>query len=138
MRRTASFVLTIGSLTLVGSGRRPRRVPAPDLSKFKGRSNPVEQVSWNDIQVFLKALNDREGCSGCYRLSTEAEWEYAYRAGSTGPYYWGDDADAIGQYAWYDKNSGEKTHPAGQLKPNAWGLYDMAGNVDEWTADCYH
>lgn len=107
-------------------------------SKFKGRSNPVEQVSWDDIQVFLKALNDREGCSGCYRLPTEAEWEYAYRAGSTGTYYWGDEADAIGQYAWYTQNSGEKTHPPGQLKPNAWGLYDMAGNVYEWVADCYH
>ena len=113
-------------------------VTSSNPSKFKGRSNPVEQVSWDDIQVFLNALNDREGCSGCYRLPSEAEWEYAYRAGSTGTYYWGDDADAIGQYAWYDKNSSEKTHPAGQHKPNAWGLYDMAGNVYEWVADCYH
>jgi len=107
-------------------------------SNFKGRSNPVEQVSWDDIQVFLKALNDREGCGGCYRLPTEAEWEYAYRAGSTGTYYWGDEADASGQYAWYSQNSGGKTYPAGQLKPNAWGLYDMAGNVWEWVADCFH
>jgi formylglycine-generating enzyme required for sulfatase activity len=107
-------------------------------SKFKGRSNPVEQVSWDDIQIFLKALNAKEGCSGCYRLSTEAEWEYAYRAGTKGTYYWGDDADAIGQYAWYASNSGDKTRPVGQLKPNAWGLHDMAGNVVEWVQDCYH
>ncbi len=107
-------------------------------SKFKGSSNPVEQVSWDDIQVFLKALKDREGCGACYRLPSEAEWEYAYRAGSTSTYYWGDDADSLGQYAWYSQNSGEKTHPVGQLKPNAWGLYDMAGNVFEWVADCYH
>ena len=107
-------------------------------SWFKGGSNPVERVSWDDVQVFLKTLNNREGCSGCYRLPSEAEWEYAYRAGSTGTYYWGDDVDSIGQHAWYGENSGEQPHPAGQLKPNGWGLYDMAGNVWEWVADCYH
>jgi formylglycine-generating enzyme required for sulfatase activity len=97
-------------------------VMSANPSQFKGRSNPVEQVSWDDIQVFLKALNDREGCSGCYRLPTEAEWEYAYRAGTKGTYYWGDDADGISQYAWFASNSGRETQPVGQLKPNAWGL----------------
>jgi formylglycine-generating enzyme required for sulfatase activity len=129
-------------------------------SQFKGSNNPVEQVSWDDITVFLKTLNDREGCKGCYRLPTEAEWEYAYRAGTTDTYYWGGDAGALGQYARYGDfgddtplgrdsgissrqhgrhmDSGDKTHPVGQLKPNAWGLYDMAGNVWEWVQDCYH
>lgn len=105
-------------------------------SSFKGRSNPVEKVSWDDVQTFIRKLNAMEG-KAVYRLPTEAEWEYACRAGSTGKYSFGDDADALGRYAWFRGNSGEKTHPVAQLKPNAWGLYDMHGNVWEWVQDWY-
>ncbi|GHT82690.1 hypothetical protein AGMMS49543_08050 [Betaproteobacteria bacterium] len=105
-------------------------------SKFKGRSNPVEQVSWNDVQTFIQRLNAKEGTNK-YRLPTEAEWEYAARAGTKSTYSFGDDAGQLGAYAWYDGNSGDQTHPVGQKKPNPWGLYDMHGNVWEWVNDWY-
>ena len=73
-----------------------------------------------------------------YRLPTEAEWEYACRAGSNTAYYYGDDADALEQYAWYFDNANDKYQKVGQKKPNAWGLFDMLGNVAEYTADQYH
>ncbi|WP_295408147.1 formylglycine-generating enzyme family protein [uncultured Thiocystis sp.] len=108
-------------------------------SNFKRRrTNPVEQVSWHDAQAFIRALNTKEGCSGCYRLPSEAEWEYAARAGTTTAYWFGDSADDLGQYAWFDDNSNEKTHPVGQTPANPWGLYDMHGNIFEWVQDCYH
>jgi formylglycine-generating enzyme required for sulfatase activity len=105
-------------------------------SEFEGRSNPVEQVSWNGAQVFIRRLNQREGHNR-YRLPTEAEWEYAARAGTTSIYAFGDDTDILGQYAWFDDNSGGKTHPVGQKRSNGWGLYDMHGNVWEWVHDWY-
>jgi formylglycine-generating enzyme required for sulfatase activity len=105
-------------------------------SEFKGRSNPVENVSWHDVQVFIKELNQKEGTNK-YRLPTEAEWEYAARAGTKTDYSFSDDASQLGQYAWFDDNSGHTTHPVGQKKPNAWGLYDIAGNVYEWVQDWY-
>jgi formylglycine-generating enzyme required for sulfatase activity len=105
-------------------------------SKFQGRNNPVENVSWEDAQEFIKRLNAREG-TNAYRLPTEAEWEYAARAGTTGIYSFGDDEASLGRHAWYDDNSDEKSHPVGQKAPNAWGLYDMHGNVYEWVQDWY-
>lgn len=72
-----------------------------------------------------------------YRLLTEAQWEYACRAGSGGDYCFGDSEEELGAYAWYRENAGGQTHPIGTLKPNAWGLYDMHGNVWEWVADWY-
>ncbi len=94
-------------------------------------NNPVEKVSWDDAQLFIQKLNSR-GHGYLYRLPTEAEWEYAARAGTTGPY--AGDVDAM---AWYDQNSGGRTHPVAKKQSNAWGLYDMHGNVWEWTADWY-
>jgi formylglycine-generating enzyme required for sulfatase activity len=105
-------------------------------SKFKGQSNPVEYVSWNNVQTFIKRLNQKEGTNK-YRLPTEAEWEYAARAGTTTLFSFGDDEERLGQYEWYEDNSEEKTHPVGQKKPNPWGLYDMHGNVLEWVQDWY-
>ena len=96
---------------------------------------PVEQVSWDDCQEFVKKLSQRVG--GTFRLPTEAEWEYACRAGSSTAYCFGDDESRLGDYAWYDENSGNETHPVGQKKPNAWGLYDMHGNVYEWCGDWF-
>jgi formylglycine-generating enzyme required for sulfatase activity len=103
-------------------------------SNFNGRSNPVEMVSWDNVQEFINRLNKQEGHTR-YRLPTEAEWEYAARAGTTSAYSFGDDAGSLGQYAWYADNSGKKTHPVGQKQSNAWGLYDMHGNVWEWVQD---
>jgi formylglycine-generating enzyme required for sulfatase activity len=107
-------------------------------SKFKGRSNPVDQVSWDDVQVFLKRLNEKEGCNGCYRLPSEAEWEYAYRAGTQSAWPHGDDKDTLGHYAWHSEDYDRGHHPVAQLHPNPWGLHDMGGNVWEWVEDCYH
>jgi formylglycine-generating enzyme required for sulfatase activity len=105
-------------------------------SRFKGRDNPVEQVSWDEVQIFISILNEKERPRR-YRLPTEAEWEYAARAGSNARYSFGDNAGQLGQYAWYEGNSGKTTHPVGRKRPNAWGLYDMQGNVCEWVGDWY-
>jgi formylglycine-generating enzyme required for sulfatase activity len=107
------------------------------FSKKKDNPNrPVECVSWEEAQEFLRRLSAREGQKP-YRLPTEAEWEYACRAGSTGAYCFGDDASRLKEYAWYSENSGGATYIVGQLRPNAWGLYDMHGNVWEWVQDWY-
>ena len=105
-------------------------------SNFKGRTLPVEQVSWNDAQAFVKKLSEKTGKQ--YRLPSEAEWEYAARAGSQTAYTFGDDAQELGRYAWFSQNSDQTTHPVGEKQPNAFGLYDMGGNVWEWTEDCWN
>ena len=95
------------------------------------KKHPVEQVSWNAVQEFMQKLSEKE--KGKYRLPTEAEWEYAARAGTTDALQSG----AVDRVGWSWMNSGGNTHPVGQLKPNAWGLYDMLGNVWEWVQDQY-
>jgi len=94
-------------------------------------------VSWDDVQEFIKKLNAKEGTNK-YRLPSEAEWEYACRAGTTTRYSFGDSDSMLGEYAWYTDNSGSKTNQVGQKKPNPWGLYDMHGNVWEWVQDAGH
>ncbi len=99
-----------------------------------GRTCPVEQVSWNAVEGFIEELNRREGVE-VYRLPTEAEWEYAARGGTQTAYHFGNAANRLGQYGWYADNSGGRSHPVGQKRPNTFGLYDMHGNVWEWVAD---
>jgi formylglycine-generating enzyme required for sulfatase activity/uncharacterized protein YecT (DUF1311 family) len=144
-------------VAVMGSGSNP--------SSFKGRTNPVERVSWDDVQVFIKKLNEKEGGQK-YRLPTEAEWEHAARAGTKTLYFFGDDPEDLDSYAWYQDNTrtrgerevvdarevgnaytletetqttwtGGSTHPVGGKKPNPWGLYDIYGNVWEWVSDWY-
>ena len=99
-----------------------------------GSRCPVETVSWKDVQKFIQKLNERESGKGYrYRLPTEAEWEYAARAGTAGARH--GELDAIAWY--YDGKSSGRTHPAGEKRGNGWGLHDMLGNVSEWTADWY-
>lgn len=112
-------------------------------SSFKGENNPVDTVSWNDAQEFIKRLNAKEKHAR-YRLPTEAEWELAVRAGTKTPFFflkdprnWENALDEVDAYAWVKKNSGDKTHPVGRKEPNAYGLYDMYGNAWEWVQDGY-
>ena len=103
-------------------------------SHFQGANNPVTNVSWNDAQhFFCRKLTTTSGKK--VRLPTEAEWEYACRAGSTTPYSFGDSENGLADYAWYKSNSDDKMHPVGEKKPNAWGLYDVHGNVGQWCQD---
>lgn len=100
-------------------------------SKQKGDDLPVSMISWKDATDFCARLSDQEGVA--YRLATEAEWEYACRAGATGTV----GAAQRGAGAWFAANSDGATHPVGEKEPNAWGLFDMLGNVAEWTLDAY-
>lgn len=107
----------------------------PDDSKWGRGRRPVINVNWSEATRYCEWLSEQAG--QYYRLPTEAEWEYACRAGSTGAYCFGDREQELGRYAWFNENSNSKTHPVGQKQPNAWGLYDMHGNVWEWVYDWY-
>ena len=114
-----------------------RDVMGSNPSRFSGCGEcPVESVSWDDVQQFIAKLNQKTGQK--YRLPSEAEWEYAARAGTTTEWSFGNDESKLGNYAWYSANSGRKTQAVAQKLPNAFGLYDMHGNVWEWTQDCWH
>ena len=112
-----------------------RAVMGSNPSYFKGDNLPVEKVSWDDIQEFIKKLNAQTGKK--FRLPTEAEWEYAARGGNQSKGYKYSGSNSISEVAWYDGNSGDKTHPVGQKTPNELGIYDMSGNVWEWCQDWY-
>jgi formylglycine-generating enzyme required for sulfatase activity len=115
-----------------------RAVMGNNPSSFKGDDDlPVELVSWDDVQEFIKKLNEKEGTDK-YRLPSEAEWEYACRAGTTTPFSFDDSTLSLHEYAWLWDPGDRKTHPVGQKKPNPWGLYDMYGNVNEWVQDSWH
>ena len=121
-------------------GVNPSHFQKRVIRKSDSSMYPVESVSWEDAVEFCKRLSElpEEKTAGrIYRLPTEAEWEYACRAGSKTAFYFGDDSELIGAYAWHAENSDDQTHPGGEKKPNAWGLYDMHGNVYEWCSDWY-
>ena len=114
--------------------RQWEAVTGSNPSRFKGPDLPVEKISWNDAQAWMSQANARTGALGL-RFPTEAEWEYAARAGTTGATYrGGNDAATLDAIAWYRANSGDTTHPVKQKAPNPWGLYDTLGNVYEWCA----
>jgi len=109
----------------------------PGMAERITKPDHPAPVSWNDAQAFIRRLNEREGHNR-YRLPTEAEWEYAARAGTTTAYSFGDDPRQLGRYAWYGEDFATGgTHPVGQKEPNPWGFYDIHGNVWEWVQDWY-
>jgi len=117
-----------------------KRIMGSNPSHFKGAKNPVDSVNWEDCQTFLRKLKEKLP-SQTFRLPTEAEWEYACRAGSSTNFFFGDSDEPMNEYSWSpnpkDGNNPWATHPVGEKKPNRWGLYDVYGLVLEWCSDWY-
>ncbi len=130
---------TDGGITILdGLEWKIKKVANWDNPEFsQDDRHPVTCVSWRDVLVFIRWLN-RLKDTNKYRLPSEAEWEYACRAGTLTEFSFGDNMQKLGKYAWYEDNSKGQTHPAGKKKPNPWGLYDMNGNVREWVEDDWH
>lgn len=125
-----SFYLGIYEVTQ----RQWEKIMGGNPSSFKsGDTYPIENVSWIDAQKFVQRLSKKTGLP--YRLPTEAEWEYACRAGTQTPFYSGSDNETLSEYAWFEANSGGETNPVGTRLANRWGLFDMHGNVSEWVGD---
>jgi formylglycine-generating enzyme required for sulfatase activity len=128
-----------------------QKIMGTNPSRWKGDKNPAEQLRWSDAVKFCNKRSELEGLQPCYdlktlkcnfdangyRLPTEAEWEFACRAGTTTAYFFGDSPAKLGDYAWFEKNSGGHPRPIGQKLPNPWGLFDMVGNVWQWCNDFY-
>lgn len=113
------------------------RVMGTNPSQYKDPRRPVDSVTWYDVQEFIKRLNERVK-DRVYRLPSEAEWEYAAKAGTATRYFFGDDGRALTRYGWVDQAGNVGTRPVGLHEANPWGFFDMYGNVWEWTADCWH
>ena len=141
------YVVTQTEFEKLGEDADP---PFGNTSHFKGPNLPAEMVTWPQAARFCNARSLLEGLKPCYsdkaecdfdasgyRLPTEAEWEYACRAGTSAAYSFGNDTRPLGDFAWFADNANNKTHPAGQKRPNPWGLYDMHGNVVQWCNDVY-
>ena len=145
--RVAAFLMDRHEMTQAAFGK----LEPLNGSHFKGAARPVEMISWGDAALYCNKRSVDEGLEPCYdgetgacnfeasgyRLPTEAEWEYACRAGATGDYSFGSDPRQLSQHAWFADDADKQTQPVGQKKPNPWGLYDMCGNVAEWCNDVY-
>lgn len=137
------YEVTLGQLKkfIVGGDRDDLLTDDFIKNNSHGDNAAVTTISWNDVQDFIHWLNKKEG-GNAYRLPTEAEWEYAARAGTTTKYSWGNSIEQADTYAWYEKNASHVgsryAHTVGGKKPNPWGLYDMHGNVLEWVQDWYN